>query len=326
MITLLHRLASLRLTLVGLVALAAALVADQNGWLSGAWAITPPLAGLSLNLAASLLVDRRFRRRPALFGFHLCLLMLAALAGYSLLARYEARLPLVEGQAFDNDLVDPVHTGPIVPVAIRDGAFRQGSIEVDYSPKQRRGATRSQVRVEGRGWVEVGDDVPLIIDGYRIYTTSNKGFAALLTWLPERGDALLGAVQFPSYPASELGQVAHWTTPRGQVLQLGLGLDPSVYAQSWTLSSAHAGNAFITLEVDGERQTLMPGDVAVLSGGRLRFERVGMWMGYEVTHDPALPWLFGLAVLAVAFLSVHFAGRVMKPVDAHALGGRENIA
>ena len=44
MIRVLRSMASLRLTLVGLLLLAVGLVVDQNHWLSGAWAITPPLA------------------------------------------------------------------------------------------------------------------------------------------------------------------------------------------------------------------------------------------------------------------------------------------
>jgi len=78
--TLLRPLASLRLTLVGLVLLGGGLVIDQNHWLPSAWVITPPLLLLGINLAAALVVDPRFRRQPALFAFHLCLLLLALLA------------------------------------------------------------------------------------------------------------------------------------------------------------------------------------------------------------------------------------------------------
>ena len=72
-------LSSLRVTLVGVLWLALGLIADQNQWLAGYWAITPPLALLAANLAAAMLVDKRFRRKPALFGFHLCLLLLFVL-------------------------------------------------------------------------------------------------------------------------------------------------------------------------------------------------------------------------------------------------------
>ena len=319
MIGVLRTLASLRLTLGGLLFLAAGLVIDQNQWLSGIWAITPPLVLLAVNLAAALLVDPRFRRKPALFAFHLCLLLLAVLAGYGQLARYDARLPIAEGQVFSGALLKPVRTGPLVPPPLVDGILRQGAIAVDYTPGLRRGATRSEVWVADRGWLEIGDDVPLLIDGYRLYTTSNKGFAALLTWLPQQGKEQLGAVQFPSFPAKELGQAIRWQTPAGQQIEFALALPPSPYNETWTLTTALAGESTVELNVAGERRVLRPGDMVTVTGGRLRYEDLSMWMGYELTYDPTLPWLFSMAVLAVVFMAIHFAARILRPVRTGAV-------
>ena len=313
---LLRRLASLRLTLVGLLLLAAGLVADQNHWLSGAWAITPPLALLALNLVAAMTVDPRFRRQPALFAFHLCLLLLALLAGYGQLVYFQARLPLLEGQAFAAELGQTVRQGPLTPQPLADGIFRQGAIEVDYTPGLRRGATRSRLWVAGRGWLEIGDDVPLILDGYRLYTTSNKGLAALLVWLPDQGAVQRGAVHFPSYPANELGQVARWRTPAGQELELALALPPSPYDKTWTLSGTLTEQDALQLKTGDDRLNLRPGDTVPLNGGRLHYERLGMWMGYDLRYDPTLPWLFSLAALAVVLIAVHFARRLASPVCA----------
>ena len=321
MIRVLRSMASLRLTLVGLLLLAVGLVVDQNHWLSGAWAITPPLALLAANLAAAMLVDKRFRRKPALFGFHLCLLLLAALAGYGQLARFDARLFLVEEQEYDAALLTPVRSGPLAPEPLVDGVLRQGAIAVDYTPGLRRGATRSQVWVAEHGWLEVGDDIPVLIGGYRLYTTSNKGYAALLTWLPERGNPQLGAVQFPSYPATELGQISSWRSPGGEEIQMALAVSPSPYSEAWTLSAAMASDATLEVKSAGQRKRLQPGESMSFSGGTLRFERVSMWMGYRVSFDPTLPWLFSLAVLAVVFMSAHFATRLWQPAWSHALSG-----
>lgn len=321
MIGVMHSMASLRLTLIGLLLLAAGLVADQNHWLSGVWAITPPLALLAVNLAVAMLVDPRFRRKPALFAFHLCLLLLALLAGYGQLARFDARLSLVEGQEYDGTLLTPVRSGPLAPLPLVDGVLRQGGIAVDYTPELRRGATRSQVWVADRGWLEIGDDVPVLVDGYRFYTTSNKGYAALLSWLPENGEAQLGAVQFPSYPATELGQVSRWHTPAGEEVEMALALSPSPYNETWTLSTALAADATVEVTSAGQQKRLHPGEAMSLTGGQLRFERVSMWMGYKVTYDSTLPWLFSLAVLAVVFMSVHFAAQLWKPMRADAVAG-----
>ena len=321
MIGMLRAMASLRLTLIGLSLLAAGLVADQNHWLSGAWAITPPLVLLAVNLGVAMLVDPRFRRKPALFAFHLCLLLLALLAGYGQLARLDARLPLVEGQEYDAALLTPVRSGPLAPQPLLNGVLRQGAVAVDYTPGLRRGATRNQIWVENRGWLEVGDDVPVLIDGYRLYTTSNKGYATLLTWLPEQGMAQLGAVQFPSYPATELGQVSRWRTPAGEEIEMALALSPSPYNETWTLSKALAADARVEVKAAGQRTGLRPGEAMSLNGGRLRFERVSMWMGYRVTYDPTLPWLFSLAVLAVVFMAAHFSARLWQPVPTDAVSG-----
>jgi len=321
MIGVLRNIASLRLTLAGLLVLAVGLVADQNHWLSGVWAITPPLALLAVNLAAAMLVDPRFRRNPALFAFHLCLLLLAVLAGCGQLARFDARLSLVEGQEYDGALLTPVRSGPLAPQPLLDGVLRQGAIAVDFTPGLRRGATRSQVWVADRGWLEVGDDVPVLVDGYRLYTTSNKGYAALLRWLPERGDAELGAVQFPSYPATELGQMMRWRTPAGEELDLALALSPTPYNETWTLSTALATDATIEVQAAGQRKRLRPGEAMSLTGGRLRFERVSMWMGYMVTYDLTLPWLFSIAVLAVVFMAAHFTTRLWKPMREDTVSG-----
>ena len=313
MIALLRKLASLRLTLVGLLLLAAGLVLDQNHWVPAAWAITLPLVLLAVNLAAAMTTDPRLRRQPALFAFHLCLLLLAALAGYGQLVHYQGRLPLVQGQTFAVELAQTVKQGPLPPHPLKDGVVRQGSIEVDYTPGLRRGATRSRLWVAGRGWLEIGDDIPLILNGYRFYTTSNKGFAALLVWLPDQGEVQRGAVYFPSYPGAELGQHARWRTPVGQDLELALALPPSPYGETWTLRQDLAEEAEIELEIDGNLSVLRPGESVMLSGGRLLYQRLGMWMGYELRYDPTLPWLFSLAALAMILMAAHFARRLIRP-------------
>lgn len=318
MIRLLRKMASLRLTLAGLLLLLVGLVLDQNYWLAGALAITPPLGLLVLNLGAAMITDPRFRRQPALFAFHLCLLLLALLAGYGQLVGYQGRVLLAEGQAFADGIVTTIRQGPLPRQPLRDGVVRQGTIEVDYTAGLRRGATRSQLWVDGLGWREIGDDVPLILDGYRFYTTSNKGFAALLTWHPDRGAARRGTVNFPSYPAKELGQLARWQTPAGEDLKLSLALPPSSYGDRWTLRQELAEGVALEL-VAGDRALLMrPGDTAALRGGRLHYQRLGMWMGYELRYDPTLPWLFSLAALAVLLMAVHFARRMLQPVPVPA--------
>lgn len=308
----LRALSSSRLTLVGMVLLVCGLIVDQRAWLPGSIGILLPIALLAVNLAVALAVDRRFRYRPALFAFHLCLLLLALVAGYGQLARYEGRVALVEGQDLDAALVVPVRRGWIDPPPLPDGLVRQGRIAVDYRPGLRRAATHSRVSVHGADWIEIGDDIPLVVDGYRLYTTPNKGLAALLTWHPHdrAATAQLGAVQFPSFPASQLMQQTRWQAPGGEAVDLVLTLpgSPVPHAGEWVLDASLAKQAQIEVQASDGTEALRPGASVALHDGRLQFERVVMWMGYEVHHDPTPQWMFSLAFLGVICLALHFVG------------------
>ena len=316
MMRLLKKLASLRLTLAGFVVLFAAVIVDQQFGPPALYTIVPPLGLLACNLGAALLVDSRIRRTPALYAFHVCLLLLLLIAAAGQLLSFEARLSLVEGQAYQPDMLRDARGGIVAPPPLLAGRLQQASIKVKYAADLTRGKTHSRMIVPGQGEVEFGDDVPLVTDGYRIYTTSNKGFAVLLTWLPDTGGAQLGAVQFPSFPIKELGQQAAWTPPLGSPLILRLELPPSRYADSWTLDADFARTAALQVVVDGEIEHLEPGDATTLAdGGRLTFEGIRMWMGYDVTYDPTLPWMFSVATLCVICMAVHFVGRLRRPAS-----------
>jgi len=51
---------------------------------------------------------------------------------------------------------------------------------------------------------------------------------------------------------------------------------------------------------------MLPGDRRVMPEGTLIFEGLGTWMGYQVFYDWTLPWLLGVALLAVASMGWHF--------------------
>lgn len=310
------RLASLRLTLFGFVGLAVALVVDQTWPGHYGWGIAASLVLLGVNLAFALVFDPRFRRKPLLFSFHACLLLLAVAAAYGQLVRYDARVALVEGQALDPQTMKVQRQGPLARPRLAEGAIRQGAVEVDYTAGLNRGATRSRVWSRESGWLVVGDDIPLLLDGYRVYTTSNKGFAVLVLWDVAGKPAQLGAIHFPSYPASEIMQRTQWRTPVGQELALALTLPPSGYGEDWTLTTDHGADASLRLAFGETAVTLSPGEAIALDGGTLRFTDVRMWMGYRVTYDPTLAWLLSLALMAVAFMALHLAQRIRQPVQS----------
>jgi cytochrome c biogenesis protein ResB len=318
----LRRLASNRLTLAGMIALGVGAALNYDNPVSTpVWVLVIPLSLLGLNLCAAVISDPRINRRGGLLVFHLGLLAIVVLAALGRLTHMQGRIELTEGDAFSpGELMDvqkgPWHTGDIGAVN-----FVQGPYTVDYAAGLARGPTRSQVQVpDGRGGWErriIGDDTPLLMGGYRIYTTFNKGFAPILTWIPDRGDPVTGAVHMPSYPLFEHRQANRWTPADGEEIHLWLeiaaGLDP---AKAWRLDPAKS-SARLIVRSGGQRIELEPGETARLEHGSLRYERLSSWMGYKLFYDPTLHWMFLAAVIAIAGLAAHF-WRKFGAVQAYA--------
>jgi len=308
-------LSSLRLTLAGMLALAVGVLVryfDQTS--SIAWMVTPQLL-LALNLMAALRVNPLFRAQPALMLFHISLLAVVLLAAASQLGSLQGRLELTEGQVFSADAVTVMQQGPWHSrERLARLAFEQGPLRVRYNPGLKRSTTESRLLLDGKAAngdvVLVGDNTPLKMDGYRLYTTSNKGFSAILAWRVAAGDVQSGAVNFPSYPVNDWQQLNTWTSPGGQQLGLELMLEsPPDFLQQWTLDSDQAVGT-LRVTVDGRTLIMNPGDRIQLGGGALQFVDVRMWMGYAIRYEPLLPWLFGVAVLGVLALAWYFRTRL----------------
>src|SRR6185369_16759691 len=184
---------------------------DRPG--ASAAAILLPLSLLAMNLAAAIVV-RPALRRGGLGLFHIALLGLLLLAGVGRLTHFDGRVEVAEGAFFDPAQVEVKGSGPWHGSGWKNLQFRQGPFEVDYAAGVKRSHTRSQVWAEGESSAAprlVGDDTPLILDGYRFYTTHNKGFAPLLSWQPEGAAAVPGLINMPSYPLFDWKQENSWT-------------------------------------------------------------------------------------------------------------------
>lgn len=308
MIANLRKLASLRLTLVGLILLGAGTLVYYKRSAGSALWVELPIALLVLNLVAAVIFNARFRRNPPLLAFHICLLLVVAAISLGRAVRFEGRVEIAEGQTFDPSQLETLQEGALHSLGLYGDRFEQGVITVNYAPGVMRGATRSAVRVRGsRGDMQehaVGDDAPLIVDGYRFYTTSNKGWAILLGWQGRGGEALRGAVHLPSYPLMVRKQKRRWMMPTGEEAELSLDLPDVSMEESWVLRSKGT-NPTLLIDVGEATHRLQPGQTLTLDEGELRFEDLRMWMGYRVTSNPALPWIAASAVAAVAFMAWH---------------------
>lgn len=297
----LTRLASVRFTVVALLALAGLGIAGRTaGGLSHGW-MAVPAAALAVNLLAALLTNRRLRAHRALALFHWALLGVALLIAVSALGRFEGRVEIVEGSAFDAEAVQVTEGAPFAVTRVAGVEFVQESLVVDYLPGLGRQQLRSVVTT-AEGSREVSEHGALEVAGYRFSPTPNKGFAVLLTWRDASGVIASGAVHLPSYPVYEWRQEADWVTPAGE--RVTIRFRPTERApmdRSWTLSRARATG---TVTVRGERGEveLVPGTPATLRGGVVVLEDLRLWVGYSVDHDPAMPWLFLVAAVGVLAL------------------------
>ncbi len=304
-------LASTKFTLLGmgLLAVGAALSYD-NPVDTPVWVLVVPMAILAVNLLAAIVSNARINRRGGLLVFHISLLGIVILAAIGRLTHMVAHIEMVDGDTFAIEELQNVRRGPWHSGELEKVIFIQGPYTVDYAPGMVRGPTRSQVLVpDGQGGWErrvVGDDKPLILEGYRFYTTFNKGFAAVLTWMPDGAMPVTGTVHMPSYPLFDFRQTNRWTPPDGDEirfwLQLETGLTPD---EAWTLDPRQAEGTLV-VKVGEHRVELAPGEAVRLPGGALRYERLSSWMGYKLFYDPTLQWLFIVAVVGVLGLSAHF--------------------
>jgi hypothetical protein len=304
-----HRLTahfgSLRTTLVMLALLAVVVLARPT---------FAPLAAvlglLALNLVAALFVHPLLRRQLPLLVFHLALLALLVGVGVGRLAALDGRFELTQGVPFDGHLLDK-DAGPLYNAPLQRLAFVQHGFEIDYAPGRQRGATRNPVSWRGDDGAPrsavIGDHRPLVIDGHRIYTSPNKGFAPLLHWAPTRGEAVRGAVHLPSFPVNELRQSREWTLPDGREVWVLLQFDETLIDPkknaSFRLPEVHR----LIVRVGSLRASLAPGERLALDGGTLVYEGLRTWMGYRVAYDPTLPWLLAASLLAALSLAWHYA-------------------
>lgn len=304
-------LASTRLTLVGMVLLAGgAGLSYDNPMSTPVWVLVVPMGFLAVNLFAAIVVHPRINRNAGLLMFHVGLLGICVLAAVGRLTYFEGRVELTQDRWFALADVEDLKQGPLHSGDIEDVRFVQGTYTVDYRPGLNRGKTRSQVRVvdaDGRShWREVGDDKPLVVNGYRFYTTFNKGFAAVLTWLPDRGQPITGVVHMPSYPLFEHRQSNEWTPPGSREIKFWLRLTTGFDEEdAWVLNPT-AATGILVVNDTGSRVELAEGEEVVLPGGRLRFEALSTWMGYKIFYDPTLLPLFAASVLAVLGLMQHY--------------------
>lgn len=311
-----QRLASLRLTLAALgLALAALLWARIQDERAGSL-LTFAFAVLFINLLAALATNPKLYRQFGLLVFHLGLALLALAAAIGQMFSLEGHVEVTQGSEFDPAHLVASIAAPFHPWSLRQTRFLQGPFTIDYLPGMKRQNTRSQVTLlddgeQGRT-LEVGDDIPLVIGSYRLYTTANKGYAPVLTWTEPNGETITGAVHLPSFPVNYDRQGADWIPPGSkEPLVLWLELPDPMFDPDKAWRFAIPETARLAVTQGQERTVLAPGEEMSIGAAKLRYEKLTGWMGYAIFYDPTLPWLFASSVVAILGLAWHVIRRFL---------------
>lgn len=300
---LVQHLGSLRTTLA-LLGLLAGVVLLRPAW----WPLAIVLGGLALNLGLAIVQHAALRRQLPLLVAHLALLAFLVLVAVGRLTALDGRFELTQGTPFDGSLLDR-EAGRLHSDQLQRLSFVHEGFEIDYAPGRKRGATRNPVAWRDEQGIErravIGDHHPLVLQGHRFYTSSNKGFAPLLRWQPEQGEVLRGAVHLPSFPAHELAQWREWPLPDGRMVWVLLQIDEKLIDPGTAGRFALPRQHRLVVRTGDVRTELAPGEALVLPGGRLVYEELRTWMGYRVAYDPSLPWLLVSALLGALALGLH---------------------
>lgn len=283
-------------------------------WVTTAW--IPPLGVFSLSLLAAVATNPRFRRDWSLLGLHLGLLALVALVAVSRLTYFDGAVTLTRGEEFDGRLLvdrrGPLHRGGVERLRFANEGFVE-----EYIPGQRWKTTQARLRwrdEQARERVAVIDnDRPLLLDGYRIYSTFNRGYAPVIAWAPHGGSEEIGAVQLRPGEGFSLG--AEWQLPAGPRVWALLELPP---VRDLTPGERRANLGEIGLDhklvlrIGDRRHVFRPGETVELPQGRLRYVRLDSWMGYRVVYDVAMYWMLSAAMIVVVCMIVYYARLLLR--------------
>lgn len=308
-----RRIGSLDVTLGLLLAAAAYLLYRRWMDVPVGWGMALPLAGMGINLLAALASNKVLRTQGGLLVFHLALATVMLAASVGQLVQMEGHVEVTEGVAFDPQQVVS-RAGPLHNWKLDRANFVQGRFSISYGPGMNRRETVSHVilkRDEGRGGAaQIGDDKPLIIQGYRFYTTFNKGFAPEMTFVDGQGRTMRGVVHLPSYPLFEYKQTNDWQPPGAdEPIKFWLKMPRPVFNEKTAWRFRKPENPRLVVIDRQSRRELRLGESVEVSGGRIRFDGLRTWMGYKIRYDPASSWVLAASIIAVLGLIWHIVAK-----------------
>lgn len=322
-------LGSPRLTVLFFLAMAAAALAASQGVANITALVVVPLALLVVNLAAAILGNARFRADLPLLVFHLALLALVALLVIARLIYFEGAVRLTTGVEFDGSYHDHhqglLHGGDAARLRFSHEGLSEHTPAGGGYP-----STYANVHwLDASGMPRlavIGNDRPLVLDGYRIFATRERGYSPLFRWQPRHGREYFGTAHlqdsFMQTGSREFIIGATLDLPGAR--QVWVQLVPEEPAGSTGVQhelGAESLRHHLVLRTDERRAELRPGDSIELADGRLTYLRLSTWLGYRVTYDPTAPWLVATIIVGVLSLVAFYARLWRKPRAPVALHG-----
>lgn len=271
--------------------------------------LAAPLLLLAVNLIAAVATNVVFRRQLPLLIFHLALIALVLLAAAGRLSYLKGTTEITEGAAFDGFKsrdAGPLHGGRLAQLHFVNDGF-----DIHYTAGPVLDRNLSRVRwQDGAGQERSGaieDNRPLVLFGYRIYPTSNKGFAPLFVWQPKGGQPMLASVHLPSFPANASSQAQTWRPTGSQAdMWVMLPVDEQLIPADRPSRFRLPDERKIVLRYQNQRYELQPGERLNLSDGTLEYRELRTWMGFRVFYDWTIPWMLAACVVAVLSMAWHF--------------------
>lgn len=279
-----------------------------------------PLGLLVVNLLASIASNARFRADLPLLVFHVSLLAFVALLAVARLTYLEGTARVPVGGRFAGDL----HTeerGALHGDGARSLRFSNEGFTEVFPERNPYRQTHNRVRfADAAGTMHegvIGDDRPLVLDGYRIYASPNRGFAPVLQWRSDDNTIEFATVQMGQLGKDGFSSGTHWPIPGGPRVWVSLSTETAQAAprtQRDNLGIREARNKLV-LSHNEQFYDLQMGDDVALPGGRLTYTGLNAWMGYRIIYDPTLPWLIGTVAVAISSLLWFYARRLWRTWD-----------
>lgn len=310
----LRRVAAPQVSAACFVLAAAGALWVVEGDASPTFAMAPSLSLLVVNLLAGLVTNARLRTDLPLLIFHLALAAFVALILAARLTYVDGIVPVTRGTVFDGALTQVEH-GPLHGEGLQAIRFSNEGFVDEYPLSGNEYRTYNTVRWwDKRGQphlAEIGDDRPLIIDGYRIYAT-RRGLAPRLLWQRTSGEFEYASIQLGHLQADGWYEGNSWQLEGGPSIWVGMQHDivrPSPGSRREDLGVMTIDSPLV-VRVGAQRREIRKGESLMLAGGTLTYSQLDAWLGYRIVYDPTTNWIMATALLAIGSLIWFYMRRV----------------